>query len=424
MAASGFALREQSGSALGNAFAGATAGAEDISYMFFNPAGLTRHQGSQIAATTSLIVPQARFHSGSGSTAGGTPIRGSNGGGDVTEDMILPAFYAMWDAQRDLGLSQNVRLGVGVNAPYGLETEYEEQWIGRYHALHSHLETVNVNPVVAWEALPGLSIGGGVQFQYVDAKLTNAVDFGTIGAAVGVPGLRPTQADGWAKVDGDDYGWGYNFGVLYEPWVGTRVGAAYRSAIHHRLDGDERFSNVPAPLRGTFRNTSAEAALDLPETVSFGIHQDISNSVSVMGEAAWTRWSRFNELRITFDNTPQPESMTEEEWEDTWFFALGATWRPDDQWALKLGIAYDEDPVPDRTRTPRVPSSDRKWISVGATYEPFSNLKLDIGYTHVFFDEASIDLPTSAPGNTFRGNLEGKVEASVDIIAVQAQLAF
>jgi long-chain fatty acid transport protein len=394
--ASGYALREQSASALGNAFAGSTAGAEDVSYMFFNPAGLTRHPGSQIIGVGNLIMPHLTIHDARASTGGGAPIDGNEGGRDAGEAAFVPVLYGLLDLQRSFGLEQNIKLGLGVNEPFGVETDYRDGWSGRYYALHSKIMAVNVNPVVAWEVVDGLSVAAGLQIQYMRARLTNAIDFGSIGQAFGVPGAVPTQQDGVAKVRGDDIGYGFNLGVLYEPWAGTRVGAAYRSAIDQTLHGDGNFKLDGAGVgraltaRGLFQNGGINANVTTPETVSFGAYHQLSPEWAVMGEAEWTRWSRFKGLTIKFDNPAQPNSVTDDNWEDTWFVALGATWRPNEMWTLRGGVALDQDPIPDSRRTPRIPTDDRYWLSFGAGYLPCANLAIDFGYTHVFMKDASI----------------------------------
>ncbi len=259
--AAGFALKEQSTAAQGNAFAGATAGADDLSYMFFNPAAAARQSGSQVVAVGSYIMPRAELRDGTASAAtpvGTVPIRGGNGGNDIAEDKLLPAFYAMWEATPDL------KLALGVNAPFGLETDYNEGWIGRYHALNSRLRTINFNPVVAYRVHDLLSVGAGLQVQYIDARLTNAIDFGTIGLAGGIGFAAPTAQDGRAKVTGDNLGVGFNAGLIAEPLEGTRIGVAYRSHVRHDIDGDADFTldaaGVGAALQaatGAFVRTSA-----------------------------------------------------------------------------------------------------------------------------------------------------------------------
>jgi long-chain fatty acid transport protein len=142
-----------------------------------------------------------------------------------------------------------------------------------------------------------------------------------------------------------------------------------------------------------------------------------------MGEAQWTRWSRFDDLTVKFDNPAQPDSVTDEDWSDSWFLAVGVTWKPDDTWTLRGGAAWDQDPTHDRRRTPRIPTDDRYWIALGAGWRPSANLTLDLGYTHIFFDDAPIDLTRDQRGNELRGDLSGNAEGGVDIIALQPRWA-
>ncbi len=431
--AAGFAIREQSVSGLGNAFAGGAAAAEDPSFMFFNPAALARQNGHQIDTSTTYLRPVITFDVKAASTAGGVPIGGGDGGGDIADDHILPALYAVADLSRAIDFVDNVRVGLAVTAPFGLETDYDSGWAGRYHALQSKLTSVNLNPTLAFDPVKGLSVGIGLQAQYVDAELSNAIDFGTIAAGVPslAPAARPTQQDGKARVEGDDWGFGWTAGVLYEPWTGTRFGVSYRSQVKHDLKGDARFrldsdgvGQAISSATGAFTSTGAEAKLETPETLMFGAYHDIDDQWSVMANAAWTRWSRNKELRIKFDNPAQPDSVTENDWNDSWFVAAGATYRPTPAWAIRVGAAFDQSAVPSRTRTPRVPDSDRYWLSLGAGYRFSDAIDLNIGYTHIFTPDASVRLEADQPGNTTRGNLSGNVESSVDIVGVQLRWVF
>jgi long-chain fatty acid transport protein len=321
--ASGYALREQSASALGNAFAGATAGAEDLSYMYFNPAALTRQSETQVAPVVTAILPRLKMRDVRGGTAAGTPISGNNGGGNAAEENVVAALYGLLDLQDTFGLEQNVKFGIGVNVPFGVETDYRDGWIGRYHALHLKVLALNVNPALAWEITHGVSLAAGLQVQYIRARLTNAIDMGTIGASRGIPGSLPGAQDGRGKVSGDGVGYGFILGALWEPRTGTRIGAGYRSSVEHNLEGDANFelggsavARTLATRSGLFQDTGAKAHVVTPETVSLGIYQDLSPQWAVMGEAQWTRWSRFDDLTVKFDNPAQPDSVTDENWSD------------------------------------------------------------------------------------------------------------
>jgi long-chain fatty acid transport protein len=336
--ASGFALREWSASAQGSAYAGATAGADDITFMAFNPAGLTRHEGSHAAFGAAYIAGHSEFSLDGATTVLTGAIGGGDGGGDGLPNSIAPSAYLSYQ------FSPRLFGGVSLTAPIGLITEYDRDWVGRYHAIDSEIKAIDLNPVLAYKVTPQLSIGGGLRVLYAQGRMSNAVDFGTIDVASlgNAFGGTPTLDDGYAEVEGDDIAFGFNFGILYQMTPSTRVGAAYRSKVDTELEGDARFNNgtvgdAISGALGNFVNTGMVAEVTFPEIVSFGIHHDINSQWSVMAEAAWTRWSRLQELRIKFDNPLQPDDLTNSEWEDTWFLALGATYRHNSKLTARIG---------------------------------------------------------------------------------------
>jgi long-chain fatty acid transport protein len=421
--ASGYAISQQSASALGNALAGSIAGAEDLTYGFFNPAAFARHDGVQAATVGTLIAPHAASENAIGTTAAGTSAGGGSGGGDVTPDQIVPAFYGL------VPLGEDLRLGLSITVPWGLETDYDRGWAGRYHALNTRLVTANINPVLAWRVTDRLQIGGGLQVQYASGELSEAIDFGTIGA--GVPGAQPGAMDGSAEMEADDWGVGFNLGLLFEPTDRLRLGLAYRSRVRHELDGDVAFdlgtSGMGAAIAGAsggFVDGGARTTVVTPDTLGFGVHYEVTPAWAVMAEATWTNWSVFDDLTIGFDNPAQPDSITTTDWNDSWFFALGATWRPAPVWTLRAGVAFDQSPVPDRTRNPRIPDADRQWLSLGVGYEPAPGIALEAAYTHLFMDKARIDLDQALPGNALRGDLSGEVESRAELLSLQLRLSF
>ncbi|MBK8175529.1 MAG: transporter [Rhodospirillales bacterium] len=422
--ASGYALREQSVTALGNAFSGATAGGDDVSYMFFNPATLSLQHGNQMILGGTVVAPQIKIRNAQASNSNGIAYNGNGGGRDAGEDHFVPYFYAMWDVQQSLGLTENIKAGLSVNVPFGVETDYRDNWLGRYYALHSKVQAVSASPVVAWEVTDGLSLAAGPQIQYFQAKLSNAIDFGSIG-----PGGVPGEQDGIGKVDGSDVGYGYVLGALWEPRKDTRIGLAYHSAVEHTLRGDGTFAlggprgETIAGSTGAFQDTNARADITTPETASLGVYHALSPDWAIMGDVEWTRWSRFKNLTVEYSNPQQPNAVTPEDWNDTWFVSLGTTWKPVDAWTLRFGAAFDQDPIPKSTRTPRIPTADRYWISFGAAWLPLPDVSFDLGYTHIFIVGASLDL-SDTPGNTPHGNFSGNAESSVDMLGVQFRVNF
>ncbi|NJK47722.1 aromatic hydrocarbon degradation protein [Candidatus Gracilibacteria bacterium] len=412
---SGFGLIEQSVTGLGNAFAGSVAVSEDASTIYFNPAGLTFLPDNSIMGGAYLISPTVRF-SNEGSTAvNGVSLRGSNGG-EAGEDSFVPNFYAAWS------VSERIKLGLGVNVPFGLATKYEEDWVGRYQAVTSELKTININPTVAAKVTDELSIGLGLNIQYADAKLTNAIDFGAIALAAGFPS-QPQSADGFLEVQGNDWSFGYNIGLLYAPSPDTRIGLAYRSGLEYTLEGEADFTTPQSAAlltrNGLFTDTDVKARLKTPDSLSLGFYQKVTPKIAVLGDVTWTNWSRFDELRIQYDNPVQPDSVQPENWEDTMRIGLGVNYLPNENLTLRAGVAYDQSPVRDDFRTPRIPDNDRFWLALGLSYRPTESLSFDVGYAHLFVGDANID-QVNVTGDRLRGD----IGSDVDIIGVQVNWRF
>ncbi len=412
----GFALVEQGVKGLGNAYAGGTASAEDATTIFFNPAGLTRLNGKQVVAGIHLIMPYANFDNEGSTHASGAPLRGDDDGNGA-DTRVIPNFYY------SRKMSDRFSVGLGVNAPFGLSTEYDRGWVGRYHAIKSDLITININPSIAYKVTDKLSIGAGFNVQYLNAELSNAVDFGTVGFFSGIPGLLPQQNDGYVSLKGDSWGVGFNVGMLYEFTRNTRVGIGYRSAIDQDLEGEADFRSVPAPLRSTFRDTDVDADLTLPDSLSVSLFHQINPQWMIMADFTWTDWTHFRELVVNFDSG-QPASTTTENWQNNYRTSLGVTFMPTDIWTFRAGTAYDTSAVPAKEhRTPRVPDSDRIWVALGIGYKISDTFNLDLGYAHLFINDPQIDKKPTGE-DLLRGGLKGTYEAYVNILSAQLTVLF
>jgi long-chain fatty acid transport protein len=433
-AGAGYAVDDRSASAAGTAFAGATAGTDDASYLTHNPAALAPQDGNRLIGGGTIIVPSLDLRRGAASTGSFGPGLGSvRIGGETRADAavpaVVPALFALWSVTPDL------KLGLGVTSPFGLTTEYPRDWVGRYHAVRSELLTLNFNPVVAYRATSWLGLGAGLQLQYLKATLTNAVDVGSVAFALTGGRLgTPAGNDGFAKLTADDWDVGFTLGVLVEPWASTQLGVAYRSPVRHRLTGTADFTVDPVGSaltslstvrgRGLFADTSASASVETPETVSVGVRHRLSPRWTVMAEAAWTHWARFDRLVVRFGNPDQPDDVTRVDWKDTWLVALGTTYQLDERWQLRAGAAYDQAPMPDRTREPRIPDADRLRLAVGMTVAVTPRLTINLAYSHVFLESAPLRLTASGEGNQFRGNLSGTYSNRIDIGSIQAVFRF
>jgi long-chain fatty acid transport protein len=426
--ASGFALLEQSASQMGNSFAGGAAFASDASTVYFNPAGLTRVP-HQLVGAVHAVRPSAKFN-GSATDLLGNTVSGGNGG-DAGELSFVGNLYY------NLPLGNDLYFGMGINSPFGLATEYTDGWKGRYHAIESELITVNFNPSLAYRISRKFSVGAGLNLQYIDAKLTQAIDQGSLcrpalmapppaGIGADFPtanancnglGLTPQGNDAQAKVKGNNWGGGYNVGLLIEPTDSTRIGLAYRSKVKQQLTGNARFRNAD-PLftaNNVFVSTDASAKIDLPQTASLSVYQDFGANWSVMADATWTGWNTFEELRVEYDSF-QPDTVVDENWNNTMRYALGVDYRPTSSWTLRAGAAYDETPIPNAThRTPRIPGEDRIWVSVGLGYRISQALTVDVGYAHLFIpDDPKIDHSTPTTGS-----INGEYDGEVDLLSAQ-----
>jgi long-chain fatty acid transport protein len=431
----GFAIIEQSVTGLGRAFAGSAAVAEDASTIFFNPAGLSYLSHSEFATGLNFIKPESDF-TNNGSTIspklGGAAITGS--GDDGGKFAIVPNLYY---AHR---LNDRMVAGIGVNAPFGLVTEYDDNGVGRYHAIKSDLKTVNINPSFAFQATEKLSLGFGLNLQYIHLELTQAVDFGAACAstaaslnpsitaplkALAATCAAPQAYDGKANITADDWSWGYNLGLLFQATDATRIALAYRSKISHHLQGKGSF-DIPdngavqtVASVGGFANGDLDGKVTLPESASFAVHHQINAKWAIMGDASWTRWSRFQALTINSTDSTRLNSNKEEKWDNNMRYGIGLTYIHNDTWTFRSGIAYDETPVSDQYRTPRIPDEARKWLALGASYKYSDNITVDAGYTHIFVSDPTIN-DTDANGYT----LKGEYDASVDILGIQMRWLF
>ena len=410
--AAGFALIEQSVPNMGTAYAGSAATADSADTLYFNPAGMTRLPGTRAAAAVHLVKPKTEFNNAGATYVTGAPIQGGDGG-DAGGLAAVPHFYLTHQ------MDDKTWIGLAVNAPFGLTTEYNSNWVGRYHAIKSDVLTVNVNPSIGYRVNDKLSVAVGASAMYLDGEFTNAVDYGLL--------MNPAlagQFDGRSKITGDDWGFGYNVGLLFEPSADTRIGLHYRSEVEQKIEGDANFSRVPGPLQPLFTKTDVKAEVDLPAMFSVsGFHQ-LNTEWAVVGDYTWTGWSSIPELRFDFDNS-LPDGVTTFDWKDTSRVALGTIYTPTgSDWTWRVGAAYDESPVRNaESRSARMPDTDRIWLTVGAGFNPSEALRIDIGYAHLFMNDAKIS-KTATGEDATRGNLNGSYDASVDILSIEAQYTF
>jgi len=388
--ASAFALIEQNASGLGNSYAGAAAAAEDASTIYYNPAGMSLLPGGmQVSAGLNLINLSAKFSDSGSTNAPGRPL-GSNGG-DAGGLAAVPNVYFAMD------VAPNWKVGVGVSVPFGLKTEYDADWVGRFQAIKSDISTLNINPSASYKINETVSFGFGLNYQSIDAEFTNVINLG---------GAAEANADIKAK---DTSGWGYNFGAMFQLTPDTRLGVSYRSSIKYHLTGTATFSaGVPSG------NVSID--IKMPDSESIALQHRLNPGWTLLADVTRTGWSKIKELAIVRD-TGAPLSSTPENFKNTWRVGVGAVHRYDDAWSIKMGVAYDQTPVNDTDRTARLPDNNRLWLSVGGQYKVSKDGTLDFGLAHLFIKDAPINQSQAATAGG--GQLVGTYKGSVDILGVQ-----
>jgi long-chain fatty acid transport protein len=437
-----FALQEQNASGLGHAYAGGAAAAEDVSTIFYNPAGLVRLSTTQGVIAGNVICVSAKFHDNGSQPAALQPLGGT--GGDAGSCAIVPNLYL------GIPFTDKWSFGIGVNVPFGLKTEYDSDWLGRFQAVKSKLDTVNINPVLSWEPTPHLTVGGGVSWQRLKATLTSKVNYaGAFATGVGglvatgqLPGaLAPTLIgaaaglESEADVSGSDSGWGWDVGGLWQANDQTRIGAHYRSKIKYDVSGSVNFSNptasqlgplppalapvgaaVVAGVNAVLASGDVNLHIEMPDTANVSVFHQFNNKWDLMADLQYTGWSTIKDLTIV-RSTGVVLSSTPENFRDTWRISAGANYRYSDQWIFRGGVAYDQSPVRDASRTPRLPDNDRTWLAGGVQYKFSPSLAIDLAYAYIWVRDPSMN---QNEGNTAaNGLISGSYRNNVQIVGLQ-----
>lgn len=365
--AGGFAVREQSAEGQGAAFAGVAAGTNGLSSMFWNPATMSLHNGQGFVSESNaaLIVPYSRARDG----AFGPPNPATADSGNIGKFAFVPASYWTY------AVNDQLNVGMAMNSPFGLVTDARDTWAGGPNGDKSDVKTYNFNPQVSYKLTDEISLGLGAQVEYMTVNLTART-----------PGTGAQLFAG----KGNDWGLGFTAGVLFQPTDATQIGLGFRSAVKHTLKGHGTFRSFP---QGTL-----DAGFTAPETVTLGVRQKVSDQLTLLGGVEWANWSRFKTLDIALSSPPGFVLKTPENWKDSWYYSFGAEYIATDALMLRAGVAYEKSPVPDATRTPRVPDNDRFWLSAGATYKLSDTMTANLAYSHVFVKKGSVNLaPPGSP---------------------------
>ena len=426
--ASGFQLREQSVKNLGKSNAGSIVG-KDASNVSLNPAAMTNLDKNTFQADIAVIDLTADF-TGSGRVLGSPalPLSGGNGG-DPGDPTVVPNMAAVFPLH---GALEGMTVGASIGAPFGLKTDYEPGWVGRYRALTSDVKLIDLTLSAAFKATDGVSVGFGLIYERAEVTLSKAIDFGTAICASSNPAncfnqqypFKPQQLDGAFEVQGSNTGLGYVVGAQIAPNDRLAIGISHRSEIKHELTGSLDFQNVPALLANDprFQDGDGGARLVTPAITTLSVSYGFTDNFRVMADYQSTGWSSLHDVVIKRTNGTVVGSEPFD-WDDTDFFSVGAEFDLSDAFTIRGGVAQDESPTNDTHRTPRLPDADRMLYSIGATWNMSESLSIDAAFQRITIDNPMINLPVdAAAGNT--STLVGEFEGHANLFGVSMQYRF
>ncbi|MGY2330087.1 OmpP1/FadL family transporter [Pseudomonas sp. SDT2931_S440] len=371
--ASGFALNEQDVAGMGTGFAGRSSSAENASTVYGNPAGMARLDGQQVTGGVAAIDASTNIKDVSGRSSG------SNKGDMVPFTAVPFGFYTN-------KLNEQWAVGFGVYAPFGLVTDYESGFQGKAFGSKSEVKVITFQPTVSYAFNDRVSIGFGPTINRIA---------GTLESDINLP-IAGTGSNN-VKIKGDDTALGFNAGLLVQATDTTRVGLTYHSKVKYKLEGHTEVTkgaNVPASLLNNGRY-DASLKIDTPESWDLSVTQDLSDAWKLYAGATWTRWSRLKDITVNNEGVsaaagsgalaPQIVGTIKEDqnWHDTWAYALGTSYRVTKQVVLRTGLTFDQSPTNNTDRSPRIPTGDRTIFSLGLGYDVMPNMTVDLAYSYL-----------------------------------------
>lgn len=442
--ASAFQLKENSAKALGTAFAGSATAGNDASVIANNPAAMTMLDGSTFQADVTAINFSTKF-TGTTRDAFGRPIAGSDGG-DAGTTIPVPAMFFQSK------VSDRWHVGLALTAPFGFKTDYDNDFVGRYSGLKSDFKSLDATLSASFDVTDTFTLGASAIAQRTSANLTSAINFNTVGlsliqqgaAAGAIPAAAvptylglvnaalPPGTDGYAKIKGDDWAYGWQLAGFWKLTDQDRFALNYRSKIDHTLEGTANFqvpSQVSALLGAVppsllaggvpFTHTTGTADFTTPSvaTASFW-HQDVKFGLGA--DLSYTKWDSFKTLSVNYGNPAQPATVTDYNWRNSWFASVGGEYYVNDKLTLRAGIAVDSTPTYADTRDVRVPDSTRKWLAFGVGYKVSENFDLNLGAAHIFVNKAHINAATSPTNDVTTGESDDKG----NLLSMSAQYRF
>lgn len=358
--AAGFMLTEQSAGALGRAYAGVGVDGTDLSGVYYNPATMTLHPDTAIQAGFVAVGLDLAFE-GTGKYDGVS----ENG---QYNTQAIPHGYISHQ------LTDSMWIGLAMTVPFGMGTEYKDDWRLANRGISAEVLTFDFNPNVAWKVSDKLSLGAGMSIQYAAADLKMQENLGI------------AKLDG--EVDADSIAWGFNVGLMWSPLENLRFGLSYRSKVNHNAEGDFTIDNIRDVqkgyeyiygLAGTYGD--ARATISAPAWAMATAAWDVNELLSLYATFRWTDWSSFDTLDIKSSglNPVGGVKTVENHWQDTYLVSVGADLRFTNWWTFRAGIGYETSAVDDpKYRTAIIPDADRLWLALGSSFKATENMQIDV----------------------------------------------
>lgn len=377
--AAGFQLNEFSSIGLGRAYSGEGAMGDTAASASRNPATMALMDRPAFSMGAVYIDPDVNI-SGTSDTTGNS-LDAKN----IAPSEWVPNLHYVQP------INDQWWVGASATANYGLATEFNNGYTAGAYGGKTDLTTVNFNLSTAWRMNDQFSLGVGFDAVYARAKIERYAGEG--GARLGIP--ADTQV---AHLKGDEWGYGWNAGVLYEVDENNRFGFTYRSEVKVDFDGDYK-SSLPPALNA--RNTGLPYAtggttipgaltLNLPEMWEVSGWHKVAPQWAVHYSMAYTSWSQFQELKATGSNG-QTLFYKDESFHDAYRIALGTTYSYDDNWTFRTGIAFDDSPAPAENRSISIPDQDRLWLSAGTSYAFNQDASVDVGISYMHGQHVTIE---------------------------------
>jgi long-chain fatty acid transport protein len=365
--AGGFYLKEQSVKGLGRANSGEVAdqGPESL---WWNPAAIGGIKESQASFGASAIVPKSTV--GDVGTLidrpGAPPV--AVGGISLIRNPIVKGVAP--NNAFALPLSDRIAIGVAVTSPFSFTSDYDPSGWQRYSAIRSRLITLDIQPSVAVAATDWLSVGAGLNIEYADAWLSNAL-----------PNLAPGSPDGRLRLTGSGWDLGWSAGLQLRPSKRASIGIAYKSAVEHKLKGPVEISGLAGALAARNATADTAARFTTPWQLIVGARFGVTAGTTLNVQSTNFGWSKFDRIEIA----APINNAIEQNYKDTWAVSVGVDQIVSTRLTLRAGLQVDPTPTRNASRDPRVPDGDRIDYNMGATYKMSHHISLDAaaGYIDV-----------------------------------------